>query len=107
MVKIHSSIINKNLLNLVSKIKNKEIFLSTGGSTLREISYAVSIFNKNSLCPVLLHGYQSYPTKLEDTNLNRILLFKKIFKNNCRYGFQDHISGDDEMSLLSHLFLWD
>jgi len=99
--KIHSSdLINKNLLNLVSKIKNKEIFLSTGGSTLREISYAVSIFNKNKLSPVLLHGYQSYPTKIEDTNLNRILLFKKIFKNNCRYGFQDHISGDDEMSFI-------
>ena len=43
---------------------------------------------------------KSYPTKLEDTNLNRILLFKKIFKNNCRYGFQDHISGDDEMSFI-------
>ena len=45
-----------------------------------------------------MHGYQSYPTKVEDTNLNRILLFKKVFKNNCYYGYQDHIAGDDEMS---------
>ena len=37
-------------------------------------------------------------TKVEDTNLNRILLFKKVFKNNCYYGYQDHIAGDDEMS---------
>ncbi len=97
--KIHSSdLINRNLLDKLCKVNKKEIFLSTGGSTLREISYAVSICNKLSIKPVLMHGYQSYPTKVEDTNLNRILLFKKVFKNNCSYGYQDHIAGDDEMS---------
>ena len=97
--KIHSSdLINKNLIDLVSKVKQKEIFLSTGGSTLREISYAVSFFKKNNIKPVLLHGYQSYPTLVGDTNLNRIDLFKSIFKDNCKYGYQDHISGDNEMS---------
>ena len=97
--KIHSSdLINRNLLDELSKIKNKDIFLSTGGSTLREIAYAVSVLKKNKIRPILMHGYQSYPTKVEDTNLNRIILFKKIFKNLCYYGYQDHIAGDQEMS---------
>ena len=26
-----------------------------------------------------MHGYQSYPTSINDTNLNRILHFKDIF----------------------------
>ena len=66
---------------------------------MREISYAVTIFIKEGgICPILMHGYQNYPTKVEDTNLNRITLFQKIFKNKCQYGYQDHIAGDDVMS---------
>ena len=99
--KIHSSdLINKNLIDLVSKTRNKEIFLSTGGSTLREISYAISIFKNNKIQPVLMHGYQNYPTLINDTNLNRIIYFKNIFKNICKYGYQDHIAGDDEMNFI-------
>lgn len=99
--KIHSSdLINKKLIDLVSKTLKKEVFLSTGGSTLKEISYAVSILNKKKIKPVLLHGYQGYPTRIEDTNLNRILLLKKIFRKSCKYGYQDHIAGDDEMNYL-------
>ena len=97
--KVHSSdLINKNLLDRLSKVKNKKIFLSAGGSTLREISYAVTIFKRKGICPILMHGYQNYPTKVEDTNLNRITLFQKIFKNKCQYGYQDHIAGDNVMS---------
>lgn len=97
--KVHSSdLINKILLDRLSKVKNKKIFLSTGGSTLREISYAVTILQKGGIRPILMHGYQNYPTKVEDTNLNRIILFKKIFKNKCQYGYQDHIAGNDVMS---------
>tara|TARA_X000001036_G_scaffold275022_1_gene255434 strand:+ start:980 stop:2743 length:1764 start_codon:yes stop_codon:yes gene_type:complete len=97
--KVHSSdLINRNLLDRLCKIKNKDIFLSTGGSTLREIAYAVSVFKKRNIRPILMHGYQSYPTKVEDTNLNRIILFKRIFKDLCYYGYQDHIAGDQEMS---------
>ena len=100
-LKIHSSdLINKNLLELVSNKKNLEIFLSTGGSTINEINYAVLILKKNKIKPVLMHGYQNYPTAIEDTNLNRINYFKKIFKHSCKYGYQDHIAGDDEMNFV-------
>ena len=84
---------------ILVKLKKKDIFLSTGGSTLREISYAVNILKRRKIIPIfLMHGYQSYPTEVKDTNLNRINLLKNIFKENCFYGLQDHIAGDDEMS---------
>ena len=47
-----------------------------------------------------MHGYQNYPTLINDTNLNRIIYFKNIFKNICKYGYQDHIAGDDEMNFI-------
>ena len=44
-----------------------------------------------------MHGYQDYPQKITDINLNRINLLKNIFKDNCFYEL-DHSAGDDEMS---------
>jgi len=100
--KIHSSdLINRKLLELVSRENKKEFFLSTGGSTVNEILYAVSILKKNNIKPTLMHGYQSYPTNFNDTNLNRIKYFKKFFLNTCSYGYQDHISGGDEMNFIA------
>ena len=98
--KIHSSDLNNlRLLNLVKKT-NKKIFLSTGGSTLKEIAFAVKIFNKENIKPILLHGFQSYPTKIENSNLGKIRFLKNIFKDSCEYGFQDHISADDKFNLI-------
>ena len=55
---------------------------------------------KNKKKPVLLHGFQSYPTKIENTNIGRISLLKNIFGNNCDYGFQDHLSADDKFNYI-------
>ena len=46
----------------------------------------------------MLHGFQSYPTKVENCDLSRIKFFKKIFQNYCEYGYQDHISGNDPLN---------
>lgn len=92
--KIHSSDLNNILLLKQVARENKDVFLSCGGSTISEIAYALTYFNNNKK-PILLHGYQSFPTKLEYTNLDRINLLKKEFKDNCLYGYQDHISGSD------------
>lgn len=99
-IKIHSSDLTNKIL--IKKLKNNKIkyFISTGGSTLDEISYALKIFKLNKIKPILLHGYQAYPTEISDTNLNRIDKFKDIFGNNCDYGYQDHTSGDDFMNLI-------
>ena len=78
----------------------KKIFLSTGGSTLTEVNYAVNMLKENRKKPVLLHGFQSYPTKVKDCDLSRIKLFKEIFNNKCEIGYQDHISGDDPLNFI-------
>jgi len=98
-IKIHSSDLNNKPLLEKLKDKKKKYFLSCGGSTIEEIAYAVKITNKNGIKPILLHGFQAYPTHIEDTHLNRISTLKNIFKGSCDYGYQDHISGDDPMNL--------
>ena len=101
--KIHSSDLNNiRLLNLIKKTK-KKIFLSAGGSTLNEIAFAVNVLNKNKIKPILLHGFQSYPTKVENSDLGKINFFRKIFNNKCDYGYQDHISADNKFNYISPL----
>ncbi len=97
--KIHSSdISNKKLLNKVSA-ENKKIFLSCGGVKLTEIYYALKILLKSKKKVILLHGFQSYPTKIEDTDLDRLNKLKLEFGDKVEYGFQDHISGGDNYNL--------
>ena len=97
--KIHSSdLVNYFLLKKVSKEK-KKIFLSTGGSKIAEIKYALNFFKNCKNKPILLHGFQSYPTKIEDTKLLRINFLKDIFNDIAEVGYQDHTSGDDPFNL--------
>lgn len=99
--KIHSSDLNNiKLLKLISK-DNKKIFLATGGSTIPEIFKALRELNKNGKNQIiLLHGYQNYPTIIDDTNLNRLKILKDTFGLLCKYGYSDHISGDSHFSTI-------
>ena len=47
-----------------------------------------------------MHGFQAYPTKVQDNNLKRILFFKDIFAKSCNLGFQDHTYGGSKMAFL-------
>ena len=69
---------NDILLRELAKEK-KKIFLSCGGAKIPEIFHAVEILKKNKLKPILMHGFQNYPTKIEDTNLNQIKLLQNCF----------------------------
>ena len=64
------------------------MLLSCGGSNLFDISNAIKILNNKGIKPVLMHGFQAYPTKIEDINLNRFKLLKNQFKNNVEIGFK-------------------
>jgi N-acetylneuraminate synthase len=78
---------NYELLNLVSEEK-KHTFISTGMSTIEEISEAVKIF-KNAGCPFeLQHSNSSYPMKIEEANLKCIQTLRKEF--NCDVGYSGH-----------------
>lgn len=83
-------IVDTNFLNEVAKRK-KHTFISTGMSTLDDITNAVNIFRKNN-CPFeLMHCVSTYPMKTEDANLITINELKKIF--NCHVGYSGHENG--------------
>jgi len=71
---------------------NKPIVLSTGMSTLNEISEALEVLNSNSKNNItVLHCNTSYPTKMEDVNLKAMIDIQKKF--NVDVGYSDHTLG--------------
>lgn len=99
--KIHSSDLgNAPLLRKVAELSDKAL-LSAGGATLPEIIHALSFFKDRSPDDVvLMHGYQSFPTLVEDSSLERVDLLAKTFGRRCRYGYMDHVDGDDPFAMI-------
>ena len=89
--KVASAMItNSELLESIAKEK-KSTFISTGMSTMSEITNAVDIFRKYD-CPFeLMHTNSSYPMKYEEANLNCIKTLKEEF--NCNVGYSGHEVG--------------
>jgi sialic acid synthase SpsE len=77
--------------------EKKPVILRVGGASLPEIKraiYLIKKYNKKEI--TLLHGIQSYPTKIEDTNLNLISALIKTFK--LPVGIADHMNAESEMA---------
>lgn len=97
--KIHSTdLTNDLLLKKISK-ENKKIFLSVGGAKINEIYHAINHLKIDRKKIVLMHGFQSYPTKIEHTNLNNINKLKNYFGECFSYGYQDHVAGNSKYNL--------
>lgn len=97
-IKIHSSDIGNS--KLIEKLKNykKKIFISCGGAKLFEIINLISKFRfKKNL--VLMHGFQSYPTKIENVHFKKLKYLMNLFGHNLNYGYQDHTSGASKYNL--------
>ena len=85
-------IVDHPLIEYIAK-KNKPIILSTGMSSLKEISEAIKVIKKaknNKI--ILLHCMSSYPSKHSDYNLKMMLKLNKQF--NLHVGLSDHSEGD-------------
>lgn len=80
-----------NLINEISKTK-KPIILSTGLSEISEIKKSLKVINRYHNKVIILHCVSEYPTKLINSNLNRIKELKKTFKKNM-IGLSDHTNG--------------
>ena len=80
---------NTKLLEVIAKEK-KMTFISTGMSTLKDISKAISIFKKNKCKFILMHCVSNYPCPIEKLNLNMIITLRKKFK--CEIGYSGHES---------------
>lgn len=83
-------IVDKIFLEEVAKRK-KYTFISTGMSTLENISDAVEIFRKNKCEFELMHCFSTYPMDVKDANLQTINSLKEKF--NCKVGYSGHESG--------------
>lgn len=78
---------HKPLLRQIAAEK-KKTFISTGMSTLDEISEVVDLF-RNADCPFeLMHCNSSYPMKEENANLRCIPMLQDRFK--CDVGYSGH-----------------
>ena len=82
-------LIHTKLLETIAE-EGKHTFISTGMSTINDISKAIKIFKKHK-CPFeLMHSHSSYPMKIEEANLKLIQTLKKKFK--CDVGYSGHES---------------
>ena len=95
--KVASAMLTHNkLLELIAKEK-KYTFISTGMSTMKDISNATKIFKKHK-CPFeLMHCHSAYPMPIEEANLNMIPVLKKKFK--CKVGYSGHEVGATNISV--------
>lgn len=79
--------------------KKKPIFLRIGGAHIAEIERAIGWARKTGNDDiVLIHGFQSYPTKIENTYLRFISTLKCMFS--LPVGFADHVDGSSELALM-------
>ena len=94
--KIHTTDINN--IPLIEKIAQtrKPIFLAVGAASFHEIEKAIVTIRNHHDKIVLMYGFQSYPTKIEDSNLNRLHLLKEKFGLNV--GFLDHTDGSSALA---------
>ena len=81
---------HEKLLKTVAKEK-KYTFISTGMSTLSEISRAVSIFRKHKCNFELMHSHSAYPMPVGEADLKVINTLRKKF--NCKVGYSGHETG--------------
>ena len=71
--------------------EGKHTFISTGMTTVEDISKAVEVF-RSANCPfTLMHCISTYPMKDEDANLNAIKTLRE--KYNCDVGYSGHEVG--------------
>ena len=99
VVKLHSAdLSNPGMLELAANM-DKPMSLSTGGSTIDEISHAVSFLRNAGVQELLLmHGYQAYPTKTSESYIGFIKTLSKLFR--CPVGYQDHTEGGTDLSFI-------
>ena len=78
---------HKKLLETIAE-EGKYTFISTGMSTMKDISKAVKIFKTHN-CPFeLMHSHSAYPMPPHEANLRMIETLGKKFK--CKVGYSGH-----------------
>jgi len=87
--------------NLVSEVarEKKPVILRIGGATLGEIESTVNLIRQQGTGDmILLHGFQSYPTRIEDTRLRLLPTLKAAF--GLPVGLADHIDAESSLATI-------
>ena len=95
IVELHSVCLNvPRLQNAVLKFidKNSKVIIGVGGSSLEEVDQAVSFFSSRQV--VLMFGFQNYPTKYENINLEKIRKIQSRYPK-LKFGYADHTAWDE------------
>lgn len=96
--KIHSADLSNVELQKYLGNTDLPILLSIGGSTWIEVKEALNTLKfSGGKSIILMHGIQSYPTLLSDSNLRRIEVLRAKF--GIPVGFASHLSGDSPEAL--------
>lgn len=90
-IKIPSALLTDTKLLDAAAQTEHQIVLSTGMSTLEEIDTAMKIMEKNNSVPILMHTNSSYPTPIDELNLNLIPFLQKRY--GCVVGYSGHEQG--------------
>lgn len=99
MLMIHPSSIHDEAFVRSMAVPGKPLVLYTGGLRLAEIERAIEWARaENNDRLVLQHGFQSYPTALEDNRLRYIATLKRLF--GLPVAFADHTDGEDPMAMI-------
>lgn len=93
-----ATLAEEELIKAVAR-KKKPVFIRIGGALLSEVERAVSVMKEaGNEAIVLVHGFQNYPTKLEDMHLKYIESLKRAFS--LPVGFADHTDGGSDLALV-------
>ena len=91
-----ASFVEPDFVEACAKTGRTTVF-RVGGATLGEIESTLHLWRS---CgggePILLHGFQNYPTKLEETNIRQLESLCNIFS--VQVGLADHIDGADPIA---------
>ncbi|MBY4602683.1 N-acetylneuraminate synthase family protein [Bacillus sp. SPARC3] len=97
-IKLPTTILQSTEIMKTIGMTEKPVLIGVGGWYEDEIDQMVSLVKqhmKNQL--ILMHGFQGYPTKLEDINLKRVQHLKNRY--NVQIGFADHIDADHPLAV--------
>lgn len=99
-VKLHATDINNiGFLEKLAESSVKRIMVGAGGAYLDEIRSALEIISMKQV--ILFHGFQGYPTPIEDNQISRMKLLQNAFSDhkNVVLGFSDHVDPTDPSSI--------
>ncbi|TCI05422.1 hypothetical protein EZV61_05585 [Corallincola luteus] len=97
-VEIHSVSFNDRALLQAVESLDKTIAFGIGGRTLEEVKALIGRYGEQRL--LLMHGFQAYPTDIEDVCFQRISYLKTHYPD-LKIGYADHSAPQSDEALES------